>query len=49
VIAMPYRDAATYRPPRPLVAHINHAAARLADWLGMAVHRPPALWERGLR
>ena len=27
---MPYRDAATYRPPRPGVARINRAAARLA-------------------
>jgi hypothetical protein len=27
---MPYRDAATYRPPRPWVARVNRAAARLA-------------------
>jgi deazaflavin-dependent oxidoreductase (nitroreductase family) len=27
---MPYRDAARYRPPRPLVARINRAVARLA-------------------
>jgi len=30
VIAMPYRDAATYRPPRPWVARINRTAGRLA-------------------
>jgi deazaflavin-dependent oxidoreductase (nitroreductase family) len=30
VIAMPYRDAATYRPPRPWVARVNRAAGRLA-------------------
>jgi len=30
VSVMPYRDAVTYRPPRPWAARINRTAARLA-------------------